>query len=137
MSINKENRLSRLLLLYVLLLCMQNFGVYAEAGQITLSPTIESLRFSVQPVAGDLRVGVAVNATLSPAHIVVDGLVLIDTLGATLPDTLIVIAALVAVVLVTQPRSLVNTTVTSSKSAKVVLENVGKFEPTFAAPIFH
>ena len=37
---------------------MQYFCVYAEAGQITASPTIESLRFSVQPVEGDIRVGV-------------------------------------------------------------------------------
>ena len=75
-------------------------------------------------------VGVAVNVTLVPEHIVVDDAAIL-TLAGKFGFTVIVIPELVAVVAVLQNSVEVITTVTISVLAKVVDVNVAELVPTF------
>ena len=74
--------------------------------------------------------GVAVNVTASPAHIV-EPLETILTLGVTLGVTVIVTVLLVAVTGLAQFALLVMITVTTSPLANVVDVNVAEFVPAF------
>ena len=81
-------------------------------------------------------VGVAVNVTCVPAHMVVaDALMLTD--GATLDVTVIVIGLDVAIVGEAQLNEEVITTVTTSPFASVVDWNVGLLVPALLPFIFH
>ena len=83
-------------------------------------------------------VGVAVNVTLVPApgqmSVVFAAIV---TLGVTLLVTLVVIPLLVAVLAVWQRLLAVNTTVTSSLLASVVVVNVDELVPVLVPFTFH
>ena len=72
-------------------------------------------------------VGVAVNVTEVPLHIVVEEAAML-TLGSTLVDV-IVIGLLVAVGVEAQARSLVRITVTTSPSFNVVVVNLSESVP--------
>ena len=80
-------------------------------------------------------VGVAVNVTEVPLHIVVVEAAML-TLGSTLVDV-IVTGLLVAVGVEAQARSLVRITVTTSPSFKVVVVKVGASVPAFTPLTCH
>ena len=82
-------------------------------------------------------VGVAVNVTLVPEQIVLPGLALILTDGATEPVMLIVIPVDVAVVGFAQASDEVITTVITSPFTKVLFEYVLLFVPTLFPFNFH
>ena len=83
-------------------------------------------------------VGVAVNVTLVPApgqmSVVFSAIV---TLGVTLLVTVVVMPLLVAVLAVWQRLLAVNTTVTSSLLASVVVVNVDELVPVLVPLTFH
>ena len=81
--------------------------------------------------------GVAVNVTLVPAQIVMEGLAIIETLAGKSGFTVIVIIFDVAGFPVAQTSFEVKIQVTAFPFANVVLENVGEFVPTFTPLIFH
>ena len=80
-------------------------------------------------------VGVAVNVTEVPLHIVVVEATIL-TAGSTLVEV-IVTGLLVAVGVDAQARSLVKITVTTSPSLSVVVVNVGESVPAFTPLTFH
>jgi hypothetical protein len=83
-------------------------------------------------------VGVAVNVTLVPEHIVLPAaLEAIFTLAGKFGFTFIVTALLVAGLPVAQVVLEVITTVTTALSAKVVEVKVRLLVPTLVLPIFH
>ena len=81
-------------------------------------------------------VTVAVNTTLAPAHIAVLA-VLMAMVGVAFEPTVMVILLEVAVACVTQLALLVNTTVTTSPLAKVVVVNVALLVPWLLPFTFH
>ena len=82
-------------------------------------------------------VGVAVNVTLVPGHMVVPGLAAMLTEGATVDTTLIVIPVAVAVVGLAQLSEEVMTTVTTSPLTNALFEYVLLFVPTLFPFRFH
>ena len=82
-------------------------------------------------------VGVAVNVTLVPAQMVVDGLAAILTLTGKFGFTVIVIVFDVAGLPVAHVAFDVNTHVTVFPFVKVVVVNVGEFVPAFTPFTFH
>ena len=80
-------------------------------------------------------VGVAVNVTDAPLHIVVVEATML-TAGSTLVDV-IVIGLLVAVCVDAQARSLVRITVTTSPSFKAFVVKVGEFVPALTPLTCH
>ncbi len=81
--------------------------------------------------------GVAVNVTLLPAHIVLDGLAAIETLTGKFGFTVIVTELLVAGLPVGHVALEVSTQVTILPFAKPELEYVVEFVPTFDPFNFH
>ena len=82
-------------------------------------------------------VGVAVNVTLVPGHIVVPGLAAMLTDGVTLAVIVIVNVLLVAVALVTHVTLLVMTTLMASLLANDASVYVALLLPTFPPFFFH
>ena len=80
-------------------------------------------------------VGVAVNVTEVPLHIVVEEAAML-TLGSTLVDVMVT-GLLVAVGVDAQARSLVRITVTTSPSLSVLVVKVGAFVPALAPLTCH
>ena len=82
-------------------------------------------------------VGTAVNVTLVPAQIVLEGLADITTLTGRFGLTVIVMVFDVAGLPVAQVALDVNTHITNCPFVKVVVEKVGLLIPTFTPFTFH